>query len=155
MKAMCSKAAAAFMAAALLTPPIAMTADYREGGIISPGGPPIGHDAVPVRPKVDDRGAPGDRSTTPEPATQRMERRGAMDRERQSTDAAITGKIKAEMARDRELSAMNINVDTDNGVVTLSGDAKSNLAADKAVTISRGVGGVQGVKNNITVIPDR
>lgn len=67
-------------------------------------------------------------------------------------DAVITAKIKAEMAKDKQVSAMNIKVDTDkNGVVTLSGKAKSRDEAEKAVLIARGVQGVTSVENKIEV----
>ena len=69
-------------------------------------------------------------------------------------DSVITAKIKAEMAKDKQVSALNIKVDTDNnGVVTLSGKAKSRAEADKAVLIARGVQGVTSVENKIEVAP--
>ena len=40
-------------------------------------------------------------------------------------DAAITAQVAAGLAKDPELSALKINVDTKGGVVTLSGDRKS------------------------------
>jgi hyperosmotically inducible periplasmic protein len=65
-------------------------------------------------------------------------------------DATITAKIKAEMAKDKQVSALHIKVETDNnGVVTLSGTAKSRAEADKAVAIARDVKGVVSVENNI------
>ena len=66
-------------------------------------------------------------------------------------DATITTKIKTEFARDKAVSALGISVDTNNGVVTLSGSAKSKEEADKAVAIARNVGGVASVKNEIKV----
>ena len=67
-------------------------------------------------------------------------------------DSVITTKIKAAMAKDKEVSALNIKVDTDNsGVVQLSGTAKTKAEAEKAVTIARGVEGVTSVKNDIRV----
>ena len=66
-------------------------------------------------------------------------------------DAAITGKIKAEYAKDKTVSAMKIHVDTDKGVVKLTGNAKSKAESAKAVEIARGVHGVVSVKNDITV----
>ena len=67
-------------------------------------------------------------------------------------DSVITSKIKAEMAKTKGVSAMHIKVDTDtNGVVTLSGTAKSQDEVDKAVAIARGVRGVASVDNNIKV----
>ena len=67
-------------------------------------------------------------------------------------DSVITVKIKAEYAKDKDVSAMNIKVDTDDkGVVTLSGNAKSKVEADKAVMIARDTKGVTSVKNEIQI----
>lgn len=67
-------------------------------------------------------------------------------------DAIITGKIKTEFAKDKQVSAMKINVDTDNkGMVTLSGTAKTQAEADKAASIARQTQGVTSVNNNIKV----
>ena len=67
-------------------------------------------------------------------------------------DSVITTKIKAEYAKDKDVSALNIKVDTDDkGVVTLSGNAKSKAEADKAVMIARDTKGVTSVKNDIKV----
>ena len=67
-------------------------------------------------------------------------------------DAVITTKIKAEYAKDKDVSALNIKVDTDDkGVVTLSGNAKSKAEVDKAVKIARDTKGVNSVKNEIKV----
>ncbi|HYH40435.1 MAG TPA: BON domain-containing protein [Burkholderiales bacterium] len=68
------------------------------------------------------------------------------------TDSVITTKIKAEYAKDKAVSAMNVKVDTDNkGVVTLSGNAKSKDEAAKAESIAKSVSGVVSVKNDIVV----
>ena len=67
-------------------------------------------------------------------------------------DSVITAKIKAEMAKDKQVSAMRIHVDTDDkGIVTLSGNAKTLAEADRAVSIARDVKGVVSVENNIKV----
>lgn len=67
-------------------------------------------------------------------------------------DSVITAKIKTEFAKDKQVSALNIKVDTDDkGVVTLSGKAKSKAEADKAVKIARDTKGVTSVKNDILV----
>jgi len=67
-------------------------------------------------------------------------------------DSVITAKIKAAMAKDREVSATSIKVDTDaHGVVQLSGTAKSRAEADKAVSIAKSVQGVTSVQDNIQV----
>ena len=66
-------------------------------------------------------------------------------------DSMITTKIKAEFAKDKQVSAMNIKVDTDKGVVKLSGNAKSKDEADKAASIAKSTKGVVSVKNDIQV----
>jgi hyperosmotically inducible periplasmic protein len=66
-------------------------------------------------------------------------------------DAAITTKVKADFAKDHDVSAMKIHVDTDHGVVKLTGKAKSTEEAAKAETLASGVKGVLSVNNAITV----
>ena len=68
------------------------------------------------------------------------------------SDSMITAKVKAELAKDKEVLARNIKVDTDNsGVVKLSGTARNQAEADKAVQIAKGVKGVVTVQNNIQI----
>ena len=67
-------------------------------------------------------------------------------------DAVITTKIKAEYAKDKQVSAMRIKVDTDDkGVVTLSGNARSKAESDQAEKIARDTKGVTSVRNDILV----
>ena len=67
-------------------------------------------------------------------------------------DSVITTKIKAEMVKDPAVSATQIKVDTDaNGVVQLSGTAKSQAEIDKAVQIAKATQGVSSVQNKITL----
>jgi hyperosmotically inducible protein len=67
-------------------------------------------------------------------------------------DSIITSKIKAKMAKDKQVSAMHIKVDTDKaGVVQLSGTAKSQAEVDRAVAIAHEVEGVTSVDNKIEI----
>lgn len=66
-------------------------------------------------------------------------------------DAAITVAVNAALAKDGELSAMKINVDTMAGQVRLSGMAPSASARDRATTLARGVDGVVGVDNQLRI----
>jgi osmotically-inducible protein OsmY len=68
-------------------------------------------------------------------------------------DAAITTKIKAQMAENKFVSATSISVETLNGVVMLSGFAKSTTEKDTAEGIARGVKNVKSVRNEIAVRP--
>lgn len=71
-----------------------------------------------------------------------------------ANDAVITGKVKTEIARDDDLSAMHINVDTREGVVTLSGSAPSEDAKRRAEQIARGSGeDVREVRNELRIEP--
>lgn len=66
-------------------------------------------------------------------------------------DATITAKVNASLATDKDLSAIKIDVDTQNGVVTLSGPAPSATARARASEIARSVKGVSSVNNQLTV----
>jgi hyperosmotically inducible protein len=67
-------------------------------------------------------------------------------------DAVITTKVKAEFAKDKAVSASDIKVETDsNGLVQLSGTAKTQAEADQAVKIAKNIKGVTGVKSDIVV----
>jgi osmotically-inducible protein OsmY len=68
------------------------------------------------------------------------------------SDSVITTRIKVEYAKDKDVSASKIKVDTDDrGLVTLSGNARSKAEANKAVRIARDTKGVSSVKNEIKV----
>jgi len=67
-------------------------------------------------------------------------------------DSVITTKIKTKLAADYPTSMANIKVDTDkDGVVWMSGTAKTQDEADKALAIARGTEGVKSVKNDVKV----
>ncbi len=66
-------------------------------------------------------------------------------------DAAITTALKGKYVLDDELKAHDINVDTVNGVVTLTGAAPSQAAIDRATSIAKTVDGVKDVQNQLTV----
>jgi len=67
------------------------------------------------------------------------------------TDAGITTKVKSKLAADDTVKAYQIDVDTKDKVVTLSGSVDSPAAKDQAVAIARGTQGVADVVDNITV----
>ena len=69
-------------------------------------------------------------------------------------DAAITTAIKAELARDSNLSAMDINVDTEAGRVMLRGSAPDAVARDRAYSLATGVDGVVAVNNELVIKPN-
>ena len=66
-------------------------------------------------------------------------------------DVAITTAVSAGLAREPDLSAIKINVDTKNSVVTLNGPAPTEAARDKAGSIARAVEGVKSVENRLVL----
>ena len=66
-------------------------------------------------------------------------------------DAGITAKVNASLAMDKDLSAVKIDVDTKDGVVTLSGPAPSASAKERASELARTVKGVSSVNNQLTI----
>jgi len=66
-------------------------------------------------------------------------------------DAAITASVSAGLAKDPDLSAIKINVDTKGGMVTLNGPAPSAAAKARAEAIAKGVEGVSSVDNRLEV----
>jgi hyperosmotically inducible protein len=66
-------------------------------------------------------------------------------------DTVITGKVKSAILNEPTLKVAEINVETFKGVVQLSGFVSSQAAATKAVEVTRGVGGVKSVKNDMRV----
>ena len=64
-------------------------------------------------------------------------------------DTVITTKVKAAILNEPTLKSAEINVETFKGVVQLSGFVNSRADIDKAVVVTRGVGGVKSVKNDM------
>jgi len=66
-------------------------------------------------------------------------------------DAAITASVSAGLAKDPDLSAIKINVDTKGGAVSLKGPAPTAAAKARAEEIAKGVQGVTSVSNDLEV----
>ncbi|MHB1215892.1 MAG: BON domain-containing protein [Thiobacillus sp.] len=66
-------------------------------------------------------------------------------------DAAITTSIKGKYLADDTLKGLDISVETQQGVVTLTGSVQSDSAKELATTIAQGVDGVTSVNNQLTV----
>lgn len=66
-------------------------------------------------------------------------------------DAAITTSLKGKYLADDTLKGLDISVETQQGVVTLTGSVQSDSAKELATTIAQGVDGVKSVNNQLTV----
>jgi hyperosmotically inducible periplasmic protein len=70
-------------------------------------------------------------------------------------DSVITTKVKAKLADEHMGSLVHIGVDTDaKGAVVLSGNARTQKDADKAMSIARQTEGVTSVTSTIQIKKD-
>ncbi|HET9532130.1 MAG TPA: BON domain-containing protein [Blastocatellia bacterium] len=70
-----------------------------------------------------------------------------------SADAATTGRVKAALSLSRRVSGFDIGVETEDGVVTLTGQVGSEDLKSLAGAIARDTEGVKEVRNEISVDP--
>ena len=66
-------------------------------------------------------------------------------------DTTITTQVKAKLAGDKASSVTRVQVDTNRGVVQLSGTVESSADRSRAEQLARGVDGVKSVVNNLQV----
>lgn len=76
---------------------------------------------------------------------------GANQAEHAVANASLTAKIKSKMALDDTVKAAAINVDTANGVVTLTGTVRSEAERSRAVQLARETQGVRSVNDRLVV----
>lgn len=69
------------------------------------------------------------------------------------TDAGITTAVKSKLAADDMVKAYQVDVDTQNKVVTLSGDVETAAQKEHAVMIARNTDGVADVIDQLRVNP--
>lgn len=68
-----------------------------------------------------------------------------------TTDMSITAKVNAALVADDQLKATQINVDTREGQVTLTGEAPDAQSRERASTLASAVDGVKQVNNQLVV----
>jgi osmotically-inducible protein OsmY len=66
-------------------------------------------------------------------------------------DGVITAKVKAALLTDPDIKGLRIDVDTRNGVVTLTGNVDKAANLDRAARIARDTSGVKSVDNQLVV----
>lgn len=67
------------------------------------------------------------------------------------TDAALTTAVKTKLLADTTVGGLKIDVDTKDGIVTLTGKVKNAAEKNAALQIARGTDGVKGVTDNLTI----
>jgi hyperosmotically inducible protein len=68
-----------------------------------------------------------------------------------ASDTAITSEVKAKLLADDIVPSRNVKVETENGLVQLSGTVKTKAESDRAESVASAVEGVKSVKNDLTV----
>src|SRR5436190_1239035 len=71
------------------------------------------------------------------------------------TDAATTAAVKSKFLGDTKVSGLNINVDTRDNVVTLTGTVHSTAEKAEAERLARNTTGVKSVISKLTVDPKK
>jgi hyperosmotically inducible protein len=79
--------------------------------------------------------------------------RGQETAKEYASDAAITTSVKTAFAKDSTVAATSIGVETLDGIVQLSGFAKSAEEKSRAEALAKQSNGVKSVRNNIIVRP--
>jgi hyperosmotically inducible periplasmic protein len=67
------------------------------------------------------------------------------------TDAEITSAVKTKLLADKQVGGLKIDVDTDHGVVTLTGPVTSTAEKNQALHLARGTKGVKKVVSKLTL----
>jgi len=75
------------------------------------------------------------------------------DAKEATTDASITGAVKSKLLGDTKVGGLDINVDTKDNVVTLTGKVHSAAEKAEAVRLAKTTTGVKRVVDNLTIEP--
>lgn len=66
-------------------------------------------------------------------------------------DGTITARVKTALLNEKQMDPTHIDVQTANGVVTLTGTVKNKESEAKAIAVARGIRGVTDVKSSLRV----
>jgi len=68
-------------------------------------------------------------------------------------DAATTASVKAKLLAEDGVSSGGVKVETNDGLVQLSGTVKNQAESDRAESVAKAVDGVKSVKNDLKIEP--
>ena len=66
-------------------------------------------------------------------------------------NGALSAKVKTALLAAADVKALQIDVDSKDGVVTLNGTQETAVSVDRAAAVARGTDGVTSVENKLTV----
>jgi hyperosmotically inducible protein len=149
MRAM-PKHSKATIAAAVLTVLFASGCQKHEAGDVANTGPGT---TPPAESSSSTAGTGGTTATTPASPSTPAEAATADNKSAGEAvdDTVTTTKVKTALLADSDIKGLQINVDTSNGVVTLSGAVDNQTQIDRAGKLAADVQGVKSVTNNLTI----
>ena len=68
-----------------------------------------------------------------------------------ASDVELTSKVKADLLENGQVDGLDVNVDANDGKITLSGWASTQAEMERAAQVARQTEGVKSVKNNIQI----
>lgn len=68
-------------------------------------------------------------------------------------DSALTAKVKGALAVDVSLKTLALDIDSQDGVVTIAGTVKTQQEKDSITSIVKNLNGVKSVNNHVTIDP--
>jgi hyperosmotically inducible protein len=145
----------AIIAAAVLTVLFASGCEKREtGDVANTGTTPPAADTTGTT--TGTTGTTGTTTMPSEPASPSVPASGDTSANTKSAgavvdDTVITTKVKTALLADSDIKGLQINVDTSNAVVTLSGAVDNQTQIDRAGKLASDVQGVSSVTNNLTI----
>ena len=75
--------------------------------------------------------------------------------DKQVPDGVITDQVRVKLANDRDVGGMAINVEVQQGAVTLSGKVRTEKQRSQAEKLAKKVKGVTSVTNKLIISPDQ
>jgi osmotically-inducible protein OsmY len=88
-----------------------------------------------------------------EPTAKERAQRASGEAKQGASNAALTAKVKTALAGDVGLKTLKIDVDSDNGRVTLKGRVDSADTKRRVETVAQKIDGVRTVQNQLVVEP--
>lgn len=87
-------------------------------------------------------------------AKQQYDQSKAQYKSAKAANRALARKVRAALAKDKDVSAANITVRAKDGAVILQGTVPEQPQIDRATEVAKGVAGVTSVRNALTIRPE-
>lgn len=110
--------------------------------------------AASLQAYAQDASAPAAAASGPTTAAQQQYNQSkAQYKSAKAANRALGRKVRAALAKDKDISVANITVRAKDGAVILQGTVPEQPQIDRATEVAKGVPGVTSVKNALTIRP--